>query len=118
MLFYELMWYKKCATKYITKGKLESLLENFTAIFSVISNIIIRKRENSGNFTNSHSAQSSLRQKGFCRSFRANKMRGYFELRPTSALASKIETTKMEKRNFNIALKVLKEVSVKFPVTK
>ena len=41
----------------------------------------------------------------------------YFWSRP-SALASKIKTTKTQKRKCCITLKVLKEVSVEFPETK
>ena len=41
LLFYELTCYKKRrAIEDITKGKLESFLENFTAIFGVISYIV------------------------------------------------------------------------------
>ena len=50
------------------------------------------------------------------RSFSVNKT-GYFELM-SSALASKTETTKMEKRKLDIAMEVLNEVSVEFPETK
>ena len=46
-----------------------------------------------------------------------NKRLEYFGLR-LSALASKTETTKMEKLKINITLKVLNEVSVEFPDTK
>ena len=40
-----------------------------------------------------------------------NKRLGYFELIP-SALASKTETTKIEKRKLNIALEVLNKMSL------
>ena len=53
-------------------------------------------------------------KKRFSRSSSANKILGYFGLRP-SALASKIETTKMEKRKLNIAMETLNEVYVEFP---
>ena len=55
--------------------------------------------------------------KGFFRSFRVNKTLGHFGLRAIT-LDSKTETTKMEKRNLNIAMKTLNEVSVEFSETK
>ena len=55
--------------------------------------------------------------KGFFRSFRVNKTLGHFGLRPIT-LDSKTETTEMEKRNLNIAMKTLNEVSVEFSETK
>ena len=47
---------------------------------------------------------------GFSRSSRTNKTLRYFVLRP-SAPASKMETTKMEKRKLDIAIKTLNKVS-------
>ena len=101
--------------KSITKGKLERLLENFIAIFAVLSYIILGKTEDSGNFRNSHSIKSSLRpkKKKVPRTSRVNKRLGYFEL-ISSARASKTETTKIEKRKLNIALEFLNTMSVEF----
>ena len=56
----ELTCYKKCAIKDITKGELESLLENFMDTFCVIRYIILEKTEDSENFTTNHSLESSL----------------------------------------------------------
>ena len=47
---------------------------------------------------------------GFSRSSRTNKTLRYFVLRP-SAPASKMETTKMEKRKLDITIKTLNKVS-------
>ena len=94
VLFYQLTCYKKRAIKDITKEKLESLLETFTAIFSVISYIILQKTRDSMNFTTNHSVESSLRhKKKLSKTFTANKTLGCFGLRP-STLAGKAETTK------------------------
>ena len=58
-----------------------------------------------------------MRQKGFPRSFKANKTLGYFWLRP-SALVSKTEKTQMEKYKLNTILEALNEVPAEFPETK
>lgn len=62
-MFYELICYEKHANKDITKGELESLLENFKDIFGVISYIILGKTKDSGNFTPNNSIESSLSRK-------------------------------------------------------
>ena len=103
LLFYESTCYKKRALKYITRGKLESLLENFTGTFDVTSYIILRKAEDSGNFTTNHGVENNLRQERFFRSSRVNKTLGYFRPRP-SAPANKTETTKTEKQNLNVGM--------------
>ena len=98
-MFYKLTYYKKRAPKDVTKGKLESLLESFVAIFVFLTYIILRKTEDFGNFTTSHRIDSSLLQKKkeFSRRSRVNKLLGYFELR-ASALSIKTKPkTKMEK---------------------
>ena len=58
-MFYKLTYYKKRAPKDVTKGKLESLLESFVAIFVFLTYIILRKTEDFGNFTTSHRIDSS-----------------------------------------------------------
>ena len=50
------------------------------------------------------------------KSSRANSILGYCGLRP-SAIASKTETTKIEKRKLNIAMETLNKVSAEFPET-
>ena len=91
--------------------RLDSLLENFTAMFGVISYIILGKTEDSGSFTTNHSVESSLfHKKELSITSRANKTLRYFGLRP-SALAIKTETTQMEKRKLYITLEVLNEAS-------
>ena len=97
--------------KYITKGKLKSLLENLTAILPVINYIILGK-------TTYYSVESSLyHKKELSRTSKANKTLEYFWLRP-SALASKTETTQMEKCKLCITLELLNEVSIELPETK
>ena len=57
--------YKKRGIKDITKGKLDRLLENFSAIFGFLSFIILEKQGDSGNFTGNYNydVESSLHQK-------------------------------------------------------
>ena len=79
--------------------RLESILENFIAIFDLVSYIIFEKTDDSRYFITNHSVESSLRhEKELSITSRASKTLGYFELRP-SALASKTETIQMEKEN-------------------
>ena len=83
----------------ITKGKLDSALENFAAMFGVISYIILGKTEDSENFITNHSVKRSLHhKKELSRTSRVNKMLEYFWLSPR-ALASKENQHK--RRNAN-----------------
>ena len=72
LLFYKLKSSKKRAIKGITKGKLESLLEMITAIFGVISYIILGKTGLWEFYNHSWRWKQFTSKTGFSRSTRAN----------------------------------------------
>ena len=103
LLFYELTSFKKRALKGINKGRLETLLEKFTAVFGIIRHIFLGKAEDLGILQPIIALKAVCIKKKFSISLRAHETLGYFGLRP-SALASKKEKKEKKLRNENKCL--------------